>query len=742
MVLVFSLIIVVTTCDARRPRHVRHAPASAPGAATPQEVSEQVKKSISGVEKRVENALEATVKSPELAVLDRLSGELVKCLGEVKGNKGVEGQIDTAIAALAKIIKDSGVEGKELKDVRAQAGDIEKTLNNLKSQEIPALATRLEELNKQTNEWRKIYKLQVALAGPAGAKEKLKAAAETELERWREKMMYAKPSNQTTQKSPPPREIPTQEASAARKEEEVRKAEEAEARRKEQEQVAAKRRADAAAETERKADERRKAEEARIAMLPKTITVPSDEASISAAMIRAKKGDTIKVRAGRYEDQITFKDGVHLAGDRRKDVTVYCAANNVALVIQDCISGSISGITFEHVGTAVDPHSSAVIYIANSHVEISDCRVQKAGGFGIMIDKGASPVIRDCVVERSTWSGIIVSDSGTKPRLKSNQCRENGESGVYFLRGSYGVMEKNQCEGNSNGIMVAGMGTSVTLTGNHCFGSHRLNGSGGIGISLQDGATGSLIGNTVENNESCGIWVGNAASFNIRGNICRTNGKSGLEFRFASTGVATGNTCERNIGAGIWVGDQGTSPEISGNAIFGNSGNGIYIASGAAPRLGQNSISGNGYSPIYYEKTSEQSSQAPGGIDRSSLQQFFDRIWKHNYSSDPNEWASDFADVSNYGYNQSGMTSREAVASDRKKLVDRWPARSYQLVGTPQYGIDANSSEGYLEYRFNYSYSGQGKPAYARGTSHVSMKITLLNGGLYITQFNEVVDRR
>jgi len=42
----------------------------------------------------------------------------------------------------------------------------------------------------------------VALAGPAGAKEKLKAAAETELERWREKMMYAKPSNQTTQKSP------------------------------------------------------------------------------------------------------------------------------------------------------------------------------------------------------------------------------------------------------------------------------------------------------------------------------------------------------------------------------------------------------------------------------------------------------------------------------------------------------------------------------------------------------------
>lgn len=169
-------------------------------AATPFEVSEQGAEKIAGLERRVESALVATVKDAGVPAVERLSGELVKCRDEAKGNKGIESQIDVAIASLDKMLRESGVAPKDLADLDAEAVRIKKKLEELKAS-LTALGTRLEELNKQTNEWKKIYKLQVAMVGPEEAGKKIKAAVETQLERWRGNMMYAKPSRHTTQES-------------------------------------------------------------------------------------------------------------------------------------------------------------------------------------------------------------------------------------------------------------------------------------------------------------------------------------------------------------------------------------------------------------------------------------------------------------------------------------------------------------------------------------------------------------
>ena len=479
-------------------------------------------------------------------------------------------------------------------------------------------------------------------------------------------------------------------AESERKAEEAQKAAAAEELRKRQEAAEAKRHADAA-EAERIADEKRKAEEARIAALPKTITVPSDEPTVSAAMVRAKKGDTVKLKPGTYQEQIIFKDGVTLKGDARKAVVVRTDASQAAMTIENCTSGKISEITFEHEDTAVEPSKSWVIYIANSHVEVSDCSIRNGGGFGIMIERSASPAIHDCIVEKNTWSGIIINDNGTAPKLRSNQCRENGQSGIYFNRGSRGTVEKTVCEKNQSGISVANQGTNVDLRSNHCrenryngiwfydgsvgvaegnvceanhagiltegigtkpylmsnhclkneaglaFGSgasgtaekndcesndigmmvqgagtsvtiagnHVFNGSGsdGAGISVQEGATASVISNTLENNPGCGIFIGSGASPTIQQNTCRFNRLNGIVFRGGAGGMATGNNCEQNIGKGIATGDQGTSPQISGNRLVGNTECGIFVGIGSSPTIGPNSIgqNGTGYPPIYYE---------------------------------------------------------------------------------------------------------------------------------------------
>jgi parallel beta-helix repeat protein len=399
--------------------------------------------------------------------------------------------------------------------------------------------------------------------------------------------------------------------------------------------------------------ESRRAEEARIAALPKTIIVPVDETTISAAMMRAKKGDTIEVRAGTYEEQVSFKDGVILSGHSRETVAVRCKANKAALLIRDCSSGSISGITFEHNGSATDPSFSWLMYVANSYVEVFDCRMRKSGGFGIVVEKGGSPVIHDCIIDQNFWSGIVVNDSGTNPVLRSNRCSKNGYCGIYFARASGGVAEKNECEGSLKGIEVSGPGTSATLTGNHCFANHESKPAvDGFGIVFTETSTGSASGNVCEDNDGVGIAIlgigtssevegnickrnrmygigikggkascfenrcdentyagitveGEGTSATLSGNVCRLNGSYGISFGEAATGIAQGNRCEHNT-VGIGVLGKKTSPKIRRNILQDNDKYGIGIAAFALPEIGDNTILGNKLLPIYREDTTRR----------------------------------------------------------------------------------------------------------------------------------------
>jgi parallel beta-helix repeat protein len=48
-----------------------------------------------------------------------------------------------------------------------------------------------------------------------------------------------------------------------------------------------------------------------------------------------------------------------------------------------------------------------------------------------------------------------VIGSGAAPDLANNQCRSNGNAGIYFDSGSNGRAESNICEGNaSSGIII------------------------------------------------------------------------------------------------------------------------------------------------------------------------------------------------------------------------------------------------------------------------------------------------
>jgi serine/threonine protein kinase len=145
------------------------------------------------------------------------------------------------------------------------------------------------------------------------------------------------------------------------------------------------------------------------------------------------------------------------------------------------------------------------------------------------------------------------------------------------------------------------------------------------------------------------------------------------------------------------------------------------------------------FSPVQTAPTPPSVTQADPAV-QASLQSFFQQIWLHNTNNDPSVWASDFAPKSKYCYKDDGLASRDFVTEDRAKMIDRWPLRRYQLLGTPDIRVKPDGGAAAINYGFSYLYNGAGKVA--RGISHIYILVEPIDGRWQIIQFNETVNRQ
>lgn len=145
------------------------------------------------------------------------------------------------------------------------------------------------------------------------------------------------------------------------------------------------------------------------------------------------------------------------------------------------------------------------------------------------------------------------------PHLEQNLCRDNRNNGILFVEEACGSATTNTCQGNPDGICVAGAAHPL-LENNICEENNN-------GISYWQHAAGTARGNRCNRNGN-GIQVGDQATPNIEGNTCSSNKKGGIIFVDQSGGTADGNVCV-------------------GNAI------GFYVNSGATPRFGNHNRGGN-----------------------------------------------------------------------------------------------------------------------------------------------------
>lgn len=332
------------------------------------------------------------------------------------------------------------------------------------------------------------------------------------------------------------------------------------------------------------------------------ILVPKDLPTIQAAIDVARSGDTIRVRAGTYEEQIIIDKNLTLKG-AGADRTVIQAPTLLAPFAQNILLGvpaatiieitdgatvKMSGVTVSGpIPCAVDTRGIAVLKNAtleleDSHVtrirtEGGTCPVESALGRAIAV--GLRPflqiigesepgsighaTITETVIDKYHFAGINVSSAEPGPP-------------------STATISDNLIVGGSD-IPVDGQGgiglawaiatvTDNTIRGNVCTrppcGADPINEfqSFGIGTPFFPSAETVISDNTVSDND-VGIYEAGTVDFVVRDNVIRNNRLFGIIIQDGTAATADNTITGGRVGIAVVAGAADAVGHLKGDRI-------------------------------------------------------------------------------------------------------------------------------------------------------------------------------
>lgn len=352
----------------------------------------------------------------------------------------------------------------------------------------------------------------------------------------------------------------------------------------------------------------------------RTLVVPDEFGTIKEAMAAAAAGDTVFLKAGRYNERIVLKSGIHLMGEGREKTVVRIVPGQVEILLaEDCAWGSIEHMQLDGSGgETIGEWRPDGIHLERSSLRIHDCLVHSLLGCGLYLNgAGSNPVVSECTIEQNGQDGVLFRDTDGG-RISDCICRSNGklgiqirkcrgtvvvrdclceldkEAGIGVCGGSDASLEKNISRSNGgHGIIGWEKGTSVTLRGNTC----SNNAIYGVYLVQRAGAT--ATNNDCSQNKEGGIVAsGMGTHAAITGNRCLENDlsekgeRAGIAFCEGAGGEAASNTCDDNAW-GILVRGPGTTVRLLGNKCRRNATAGIGFSEAAPGNAARNECDKN-----------------------------------------------------------------------------------------------------------------------------------------------------
>jgi parallel beta-helix repeat protein len=330
-------------------------------------------------------------------------------------------------------------------------------------------------------------------------------------------------------------------------------------------------------------------------------------ATIRHAVSNASDGDTIRVAAGNYDEQITVTKSLTIQG--AGDTTVVKPS-------QTTISG-ISTFYARYSGGSTD--EAAVVIVSGvsasgNSVTLKDFEVDLSLVTALPAGAGALDNIfysnSNGVIDNVTVTGLNESSLGEK----------NGGIRCVGYDGTAVQVEIENCsisEYNKNGITCNEPYLTANIHDNIITGLGSIDWSAQNGIQIAFGAGGIISNNTVSNNVytgatywATGVLVSESDSVTVSGNTLNHNNSAGIYIQKSSNCIISHNdiTGESGDQAGIMVTNNNASGEsASGNTISDNTVSGgwagIWSSYCSGNTYSNNTISGCTGNGIYFWDT-------------------------------------------------------------------------------------------------------------------------------------------
>ncbi|MDD4923415.1 MAG: right-handed parallel beta-helix repeat-containing protein [Dehalococcoidales bacterium] len=273
-------------------------------------------------------------------------------------------------------------------------------------------------------------------------------------------------------------------------------------------------------------------------------------ATIQSAINAASPGDTINVAAGTYTEQVLIQRSVQLVGDGAGSAVIQLPAARTD-------TAAAGGKSWDYI-IAAYPVSGTIDVVIDGFTIDADGLAKQAGTdglVGVLFNNvnGAQSGLNNCViqgfeqVEYESWGIRVYGDSGVT--IDNNTIIDYTRDGI-TVSGDAGVgddpvvtISDNTLTGSAlplNGISILD-GATGTISGNTVSGLTRSTPWAAVGIMV-DTSTGVQINNNTINGCFYGIYLGDATDTTVSGNTLTDNIKRGISLHNASGNTIFGNT--------------------------------------------------------------------------------------------------------------------------------------------------------------------------------------------------------
>jgi len=353
------------------------------------------------------------------------------------------------------------------------------------------------------------------------------------------------------------------------------------------------------------------------------ITVPEDYSTIGEAVSNALEGDTIRIEAGEYTEDITIDKRVTIEGQNTiLNGEIVINAKNVK-ISKMTIRNSVEGVKISSSG-------SAILYSLNIENCTYGIRIYGGGRtdthngifkkceYGIYGDKTTSVLVDSSTFSDNTNALYFSNTSGCSI---TNSRIEDSTTGIYFSLSNYISVSKNVITGCEKGIDLQNSDGNIKDN----FLKNEIN------INLNYVRDSEVTGNEIQEGTN-GILLKDSPGNKISSNRIKNVSSYGIKIIYQSENCNLFNNIVYGNAVGIAVLAGCDNTNIVNNTLYLNSDKNIWVH-GSQDILIQNNIIAKGDYGVYSQESTLEVDYNDFWKNKENI--FGTDVGNHNIFQDP-----------------------------------------------------------------------------------------------------------